>query len=100
MSDLKIKNNPKEVREPKKMPKKGRIRVLVDFPHVRYYGHKDTLRELVYGCDFKVAVGDKVLCPPTALYSAWSTGVVVALDGGGYNGPVKKVKKYRDGKKV
>lgn len=73
-------------------PEEGRITVLVDLPHLPKYGHQST-RELVYGCSFAVKVGDMVKCPPTPLYSQWSTGVVMALDGRGYAGPVKFVQK-------
>lgn len=45
--------------------------------------------ESVYGCRFPVAVGDAVLCPPAPLHPEPFTGVVVALDGGTYNGPLK-----------
>lgn len=76
----------------KAVPEKGRITVLVTFPHLAKYGH-ETTRELVYGCRFEVAVGDLVKCPPTRLYSRWTTGMVVALDGKGYRGPVKQVRR-------
>lgn len=49
----------------------------------------------VYGCNFPVAVGDQVLCPPTPLYSEWTTGVVTALDGRQYRGCVKHVRKVK-----
>lgn len=46
------------------MPKKHRITVMLDLPHLKKYGREPT-RELVYGCNFAVAVGDLVSCPPT-----------------------------------
>lgn len=70
----------------------NRIRVLVDMKHVSSFGHKDTLRELTYGCTFKVKVGDNVMCPPTAYSLQWRVGEVVALNGGDYQGQVKYVK--------
>ena len=74
-------------------PENNRITVMVDMPHVRKYGHRETTRELVYGCSFPVKKGDTVLCPPTPRNKKWSTGVVVSLDGRGYKGRVKYVKK-------
>lgn len=76
------------------MPEKNRITVLLDLPHLRRYGHQPT-RELVYGCNFAVAVGDLVSCPPTPLNNTWTTGVVTALNGGGYRGRVKYVRKIK-----
>lgn len=77
------------------MPKKNRITVMLDLPHLKKYGRNPT-RELVYGCTFKVAIGDLVSCPPTPRgKNKWTTGMVVALDGGHYKGPVKFVKKIK-----
>lgn len=76
------------------VPGKNRITVLLDLPHLEKYGHQRT-RELVYGCNFPVAVGDQVLCPPTPLYSKWTTGVITALDGRQYRGRVKYVRKIK-----
>lgn len=76
----------------KKKPRSDRIRVLVNLPHLEKYGHEPTV-ELVYGCQFEVSIGDAVKCPPTPLYGKWSTGIVIALDGKGYRGPVKQVKR-------
>lgn len=77
------------------VPERNRITVLLDLPHLEKYGHQRT-RELVYGCNFPVAVGDQVLCPPTPLCSKWTTGVVTALDGGQYRGRVKHVRKIKN----
>lgn len=77
----------------REVPQKNRITVLVNMEHVAKYGHTETMRELVYGCNFAVKKGDEVLCPPSPLYGGWRTGVVVRLDSNGYRGPVKNVKK-------
>lgn len=77
------------------VPEKNRISVLLDLPHLEKYGHQRT-HELVYGCNFAVVVGDQVLCPPTPLYSKWTTGVVTALDGGRFRGRVKHVREVRN----
>ena len=46
---------------------------------------------------FAVEIGDQVLCPPTPRGDgSWNTGMVVALDGGGYAGPVKYVRKIEN----
>lgn len=75
------------------LPEDGRIRVMVDMSHLQRYGRETTV-ELVYGCSFPVKVGDAVLCPPAPRGDGnWMTGVVVALDGNGYKGPVKYVRK-------
>lgn len=80
------------------LPEDGRIRVMVDMSHLQRYGH-ETTRELVYGCSFPVKVGDAVLCPPPPRGDGtWPTGVVVALDGNGYKGPVKYVRKIEGAK--
>lgn len=80
------------------MPKRKRITVMLDLPHLKKYGREPT-RELVYGCNFKVSVGDLVSCPPTPRgKNKWTTGMVVALDGGHYRGAVKFVKKIRSAK--
>lgn len=76
-------------------PEDGRITVLLDLPHLKDYGRPTTVT-LVYGCQFPVAVGDLVRCPPTPRYSKWTTGQVVALDGGQYRGPVKQVKPIKE----
>lgn len=79
--------------EVKSQPKRNRITVVIDLPHLKKYGH-DPTRELVYGCNFPVALGDLVSCPPTPLgKQKWTTAMVVALDGGRYKGPVKYVRK-------
>lgn len=75
-----------------RMPDRNRITVMLDLPHLKKFGREPT-RELVYGCNFKVAVGDLVSCPPTPHKSSWTTGMVVALNGNGYRGPVKYVRK-------
>jgi hypothetical protein len=45
--------------------------------------------EVTYGCKFEVAVGDAVLCPPSPLWPEPFTGIVTALTGGTYSGPIK-----------
>lgn len=77
-----------------KVPEKNRITVLLDLPEPARFGRETTL-ELVYGCNFAVAVGDLVSCPPTPYKSSWTTGVVTALDGGQYRGRVKHVRKIK-----
>jgi hypothetical protein len=77
-----------------KKPDKDRITVLLDLPHLKQYGY-DPTRELVYGCTFAVSVGDLVSCPPTPRHGRWTTGIVVALDGGHYRGRVKQVRKVK-----
>lgn len=77
-----------------RIPDRNRITVMLELPHLKKYGREPTL-ELVYGCNFAVAVGDLVSCPPTPYKSSWTTGMVVALDGGSYKGPVKHVRKIR-----
>jgi hypothetical protein len=80
------------------LPEDARITVLLELPHLASYGRETTV-ELVYGCTFMVATGDVVLCPPTPRGpSAWTAGVVVALDGKGYQGPVKYVRKHESKK--
>jgi len=75
-----------------------RITVMLHLPYLADYGMPTTI-EPVYGCTFPVAVGDMVSCPPTPRGDGtWNTGVVVALDGRGYNGPVKYVRKISDSK--
>lgn len=75
-----------------------RITVMVHLPYLKEYGKPQTL-ELVYGCRFPVAVGSSVLCPPTPRGDgSWVNGVVVSLDGSGYDGPVKYVRKISDPK--
>src|SRR4051794_37274845 len=66
--------------ETARLPDNNRISVMLDLPHLKQYGHEST-RELVYGCNFAVAVGDLVSCPPTPHNSVWTTGMVVALHG-------------------
>jgi hypothetical protein len=75
-----------------KVPEKNRITVLLDLPELARFGRETTL-ELVYGCNFAVSLGDLVSCPPTPHSNRWTTGVVVALDGGQYRGRVKHVRK-------
>jgi hypothetical protein len=77
-----------------KVPEKNRITVLLDLPQLAQFGRETTL-ELVYGCNFAVAVGELVSCPPTPYKASWTTGVVVALDGGHYRGRVKHVRKIK-----
>ncbi|MFJ2662630.1 hypothetical protein [Arthrobacter koreensis] len=77
-----------------RMPDKNRITVMLDLPHLKKYGRNPT-KELVYGCNFKVAVGDLVSCPPTPRNGKWTTGIVVALNGNGYRGPAKNVRKIK-----
>jgi hypothetical protein len=77
-----------------KVPEKNRITVLLDLPQLARLGRETTL-ELVYGCNFAVAPGDLVSCPPTPYKDSWTTGVVVALDGGKYRGRVKHVRKIK-----
>lgn len=87
-----------DVVEERTVPKNNRITVLVDLPHVVHYGMESSTLELVYACNFPVRRGDAVLCPPTPRYDQWSTGMVIALDGGRYKGPVKAVRKIKDKK--
>ena len=75
-----------------KVPEKNRITVMLDLPQLARFGRPTTL-ELVYGCNFAVAVGELVSCPPTPYKASWTTGVVTALDGGQYRGRVKHVRK-------
>lgn len=77
-----------------RMPDRNRITVMLDLPYLKRFGREPT-RELVYGCNFKVAVGDLVSCPPTPHKSTWTTGIVVALNGNGYRGRVKNVRKIK-----
>lgn len=72
-------------------PEDDRITVLLDLPHLKQYGH-DPTRELTYGCNFEVKVGDQVRCPPTPFHNKWTVGLVVGLSANGYKGPVKYVK--------
>lgn len=70
-----------------------RITVMLNLPYLADYD-MPTIITPVYGCTFPVAVGSQVLCPPTPRGDgSWNVGVVVALDGKGYNGPVKYVRK-------
>lgn len=72
--------------------KDRRITVMLHLPYLADYGMPTTI-EPVYGCSFSVVVGDAVLCPPTPRGDgSWNVGVVVALDGRGYDGPVKYVR--------
>lgn len=77
-----------------RVPEKNRITVLLDLPQLARFGRETTL-ELVYGCNFAVSVGELVSCPPTPHNNTWTTGVVVALDGGQYRGRVKNVRKIK-----
>ena len=75
------------------IPEDGRITDMVEMSHLQRYG-RETTRELVYGCTFPVKLGDEVLCPPAPRGDGkWAVGVVVALDGKGYKGPVRHVRK-------
>lgn len=72
--------------------KDRRITVMLHLPYLADYGMPTTI-EPVYGCTFQVKIGDAVSCPPTPRGDgSWNTGVVVALDGRGYDGPVKYVR--------
>lgn len=73
-------------------PKRRRVIVVAHLPHLKEYGHEPT-RELVYGCTFAVAEGDRVLCPPTPLRPKPFEALVVSLDASGhpYKGPVKNL---------
>lgn len=77
-----------------RLPDKNRITVMLDLPHMKKFGRNPTM-ELVYGCNFKVAAGDLVSCPPTPRNGKWTTGIVVALNGNGYRGRVKNVRKIK-----
>jgi len=73
-----------------------RITVMLHLPYLKDYGMPELIFP-VYGCNFSVEVGDSVLCPPTPRGDgSWNTGVVVALDGSGYAGPVKYVRKIEN----
>lgn len=88
-----VRNYAAEMAGSSPLPEDARITVLLELPHLANYGRETTV-ELVYGCTFLVAVGDVVLCPPTPRGpSTWTAGVVTALDGKGYAGPVKYVRK-------
>lgn len=76
-------------------PKHDRITVLVHLPHLAEFD-RPTTTELVYGCNIAVAVGDQVICPPTPRTNKPHTGVVTALDGGQYRGPVKYILGKKD----
>lgn len=69
-------------------PDRTFVTVEVEMPHMARYG-RPTVMTLVYGATFPVAVGQRVLCPPTRLNPKWSQGTVVALDAGDYKGRVK-----------
>lgn len=71
-----------------------RITVMVSLPYIK----KGSPLILVYGCKFTVDIGQTVLCPPTPKGppGQWFTGMVIALDGGDYKGPVKYVKPIGD----
>lgn len=72
--------------------KDRRITVMLHLPYLKDYGMPTTI-EPVYGCKFPVKVGDSVLCPPTPRGDgSWNVGMVIALDGKGYDGPVKYVR--------
>lgn len=77
-----------------RMPDKNRITVMLDLPHMKQFGRNPAMG-LVYGCNFKVAVGDLVSCPPTPRNGKWTTGIVVALNGNGYRGRVKNVRRIK-----
>lgn len=86
-----------QFREIVKRLRRSRITVLLELPHLKRY-NRDPVVELTYGCNFAVDIGDRVLCPPTPRYRAWTTGVVMALHGSGYKGRVKYVKQIEDSK--
>lgn len=69
-------------------PERSFVTVEVEMPHLARYGRPTTMT-LVYGANFPVKLGQRVLCPPTRLNPKWSHGTVVALDAGGYTGRVK-----------
>lgn len=73
-------------------PKRRRVIVVAHLPHLEKYKH-DPTRELVYGCDFAVSVGDQVICPPTPLRPSTFTAMVISLDASEhpYKGPVKNL---------
>lgn len=73
-------------------PKRRRVIVVAYLEHIEKYGHTP-MRELVYGCDFAVAVGDQVICPPTPMLHENFTAMVVSLDASEhpYKGPVKNL---------
>jgi hypothetical protein len=73
-----------------------RITVMLHLPYLKDYGMPEIIYP-VYGCDFQVEIGDSVLCPPTPRGDgSWNVGVVVALEGKGYAGPVKYVRKIEN----
>lgn len=70
-----------------------RIIVMLNLPYLEDYG-MPTIIYPTYGCTFPVAIGDQVLCPPTPRGDgSWNVGIVTALNGGDYKGPVKYVRK-------
>jgi hypothetical protein len=70
-----------------------RITVMLHLPYLKDYGMPEIIYP-VYGCTFPVAIGDQVLCPPTPRGDgSWNVGIVTALNGGDYKGPVKYVRK-------
>lgn len=75
----------------KRVPDEGRVTVLVNMRHLRNYG-REPLTRLTYGCKFAVAVGDQVRIPPSPQNQQWIDGTVVALEGDGYDGPVKNIR--------
>lgn len=70
------------------VPPDGLVQVKVHMPHLAKYNRK-TRPTLTYSCDFKVKVGDSVVCPVTALSGSYVFGRVVAIGGGDYPGPFK-----------
>lgn len=81
--------------ETARVPDRNRITVMLELPRLDGSGPKTTTLELVYGCNFAVSLGELVSCPPTPYKSSWTTGMVVALDGGTYRGRVKHVRRIK-----
>ena len=73
-----------------------RITVMLHLPYLKDYDMPEIIYP-VYGCTFFVKQGDKVLCPPTPRGDgSWVTGIVVSLEGNGYDGPVKYVRQIEE----
>lgn len=68
-----------------------RITVLL---HVRGRNGVSRTIELTYGCTFDVQIGTAVNCQPTPYKDTWTVGMVTALEGGGWTGPVKYVEPF------
>lgn len=69
-----------------------RVIVKVYMPHLAQYGKPTTLK-LTYAIKGDVAVGDRVVVPPTKLCRTWSKGTVVGFDDGSYHGYIKYCKR-------